>query len=80
MAEHLQVFSKGHLVLNHGADREHVGEETDDLLELSHGTLGNNSTDDEGVLSRVLVEEQVVCGKEGSERGGGSCGNSRSIS
>lgn len=75
VTEHLQVFGEGRLVLNGSANREHVGEETDDLLELSHGTLGDSGTDDEQVLSGVLVQKQVVHGEESGERGGGGRGN-----
>ena len=38
VTKHLQVLSEGHLVLNRGTDREHVGEETDYFLKLNHRT------------------------------------------
>ena len=54
--ERLQVvFSEGCLVLDCGADWEHAGKAAGDAPEPSHGTLGDSSADDEGVLSRVLV-------------------------
>ena len=34
-------------------------------LELRHRTLGDCSTDSKGVLSRVLVGQQVISSKEG---------------
>ena len=37
--------------------------------------LSDSSADDGGVLSRVLVEERVVCGDGSSERGGRSRSN-----
>ena len=37
--------------------------------------MSDGSTSDKGVLNRVLVREQAVNGKEGSERRGGSGGN-----
>jgi len=74
-SERLQVFGEGRLVLDRRADREHAGEETDSLPELSHGTLSDFGTNDEGALCRVLVEEQVIWGEEGGKRGGRSRGN-----
>ena len=72
VTEHLQVCSEGHLIFDRGTDWEHVGEKTDDFLKLSHRTLSDGSTNDEGVLSRVLVKEQVVDCEEGCEWRGGS--------
>ena len=75
VTEELQVFSKSHIVLDGGADREHVGEEANNFLKLSHRTLSDGSTNDEGVLGRILVEEQVVDCEEGGEGRGGGGGN-----
>jgi hypothetical protein len=57
IAEKFQVISESHVVLESGSDWKHLGEETDNLLKLSHRTLGDSGTNDERVLSRVLVEE-----------------------
>jgi hypothetical protein len=65
-----QVFGEGHITVDRGADREHVGEETDNVLELGHRVLSDSSANDEGALSRVLVEGEVVDGKEVGERRG----------
>ena len=72
VTEQFQVIGETHVAPNGNANREHIGEESGGLLKLIHRTPSNSHTDDEGVLSGVLVGEHVVGGEEsGKGRGGG---------